>query len=157
VTDYLSRGFEHPQVDITQEADASEPDKVNVVFHITEGQQVFVRNVLFTGLHYTRPDTVARAITIHTGDPLDQTALMDTQRNLYEFALFNQVETAVENPAGDDTRKTVLLQAVEARRWALTYGFGFEAQTGTPQSQQPLRPRAVSLTPGYLWPAGTKA
>jgi outer membrane protein assembly factor BamA len=26
----------------------------------------------------------------------------------------------------------VLLQAVEARRWALTYGGGFEAQTGTP-------------------------
>jgi outer membrane protein insertion porin family len=133
VTDYLSRGFEHPQVDITQQADPSQPDKVDVVFHITEGQQVFVRKVLFTGLHYTRPDTVARAVTIHAGDPLDQTALMDTQRNLYEFALFNQVDTAVENPTGNDTRKTVLLQAVEARRWALTYGFGFEAQTGTPQ------------------------
>jgi outer membrane protein assembly complex protein YaeT len=133
VTDYLSRGFEHPQVDVTQQADASDPGKVDVVFHVTEGQQVFVRNVLFTGLHYTRPDTVARAVTIHTGDPLDQTALMDTQRNLYEFALFNQVDTAVENPSGDDSRKTVLLQAVEARRWALTYGFGFEAQTGTPQ------------------------
>jgi outer membrane protein assembly factor BamA len=26
-----------------------------------------------------------------------------------------------------------MVQAVEARRWALTYGFGFEAQTGTPQ------------------------
>jgi outer membrane protein insertion porin family len=133
VTDYLSRGFEHPQVDITQQSDPSEPDKVDVVFHITEGRQVFVRDVHFTGLHYTRPATVARAVTIHAGDPLDRTALMDTQRNLYEFALFNQVDTAVENPAGDDSRKTVLLQAVEARRWALTYGFGFEAQTGTPQ------------------------
>jgi outer membrane protein assembly complex protein YaeT len=132
VTDYLSRGFEHPQVDLTQQADPSEPDKVDIVFHVTEGQQVFVRNVLFTGLHYTRPGTVARAIAIHAGDPLNQTALMDTQRNLYEFALFSEVDTAVENPNGEDTRKTVLLQAVEARRWALTYGFGFEAQTGTP-------------------------
>jgi outer membrane protein assembly factor BamA len=75
---------------------------------------------------------VAHAITVHAGDPLNQTALQDTQRNLYEFALFNEVDTAVENPNGGDTRKTVLLQAVEARRWALTYGFGFEAQTGTP-------------------------
>ena len=33
-----------------------------------------------------------------------------------------------------DTRKTVLLQAVEARRWTFTYGLGFEAQTGTPQN-----------------------
>ena len=132
VTEYLSRGFEHPQVDIAQQPEASDSSKVDIVFHVTEGEQVFVGKVLFTGLHYTRPDTVARAITIHAGDPLNQTALMDTQRNLYEFALFNEVDTAVENPNGGDTRKTVLLQAVEARRWALTYGFGFEAQTGTP-------------------------
>jgi len=132
VTDYLSRGFERPQVEVTQQADPSDPARVEVVFHITEGQQAFVRKVLLTGLHYTRPKTVARAITIHPGDPLNQTAMMDTQRNLYEFALFNEVDTAVENPAGGDSRKTVLVQTVEARRWALTYGFGFEAQTGTP-------------------------
>ncbi len=131
-TTYLSRGFEQPQVDVTQQANPSDPSQVDIVFHITEGQQVFVRKVLLTGLHYTRPATVARAITIHPGDPLNQTALIDTQRNLYEFALFNEVDTAVENPAGGDTRKTVLVQMVEARRWALTSGFGFEAQTGTP-------------------------
>jgi outer membrane protein assembly complex protein YaeT len=132
VTNYLSRGFERPQVEVTQQADPSDAGKVDVVFHITEGQQVFVRKVLLTGIHFTRPETVARAITIHAGDPLDQTALLDTQRNLYEFALFSEVDTAVENPNGADTRKTILLQAVEARRWALTYGAGFEAQTGTP-------------------------
>ena len=132
VTNYLSRGFEQPQVDVTQQADPSDPARVDVVFHITEGQQAFVRKVLLTGLHYTRPETVARAITIHAGDPLSQTALLDTQRNLYEFALFNEVDAAVENPAGGDSQKTVLVQAVEARRWALTYGGGFEAQTGTP-------------------------
>ena len=49
------------------------------------------------------------------------------------LALFNEVDTAVENPNGGNEYKTVLLQAVEARRWALTYGFGFEAQTGQPQ------------------------
>ena len=133
VTNYLSRGFEHPQVDVTQIADSADPDKVDIVFHITEGQQVFVRKVLITGLHYTRPKTIAHAITIHPGDPLDQTAITDTQRNLYEYALFNEVDTSVQNPNGGDTRKTVLIQASEARRWALTYGFGFEAQTGTPQ------------------------
>ena len=133
VTEDLSRGFEHPQVEIAQQTAGDNPNIVNVVFHVTEGEQVFVRNVIVTGLHFTRPDTIAPAIAIHAGDPLDQTALNDTQRNLYEFALFNEVDTAVENPDGGDTRKTVLVQAVEARRWALTYGFGFEAQTGAPQ------------------------
>ena len=47
---------------------------------------------------------------------------METQRNLYDFALFSEVDTAVENPSGGEAYKTVLLQASEARRWALTYG-----------------------------------
>jgi len=133
LTDYMSRGFDHVQVEVTQKTETSDPSKVDVAFHITEGQQIFVRKVLLTGLHYTRPDTVAKAITLHPGDPLNETALMETQRNLYDFALFNEVDTAVENPSGGETYKTVLLQAAEARRWALTYGFGLEAQTGTPQ------------------------
>jgi outer membrane protein assembly complex protein YaeT len=134
LTDYMSRGFDKVQVDVTQQIEPADASKVDVVFHITEGEQVFVRKVLLTGLHSTRADTVARAITLHPGDPLNQTALAETQRNLYEFALFNEIDTAVENPSGGETYKTVLLQVSEARRWALTYGFGFETQTGTPQS-----------------------
>jgi outer membrane protein assembly complex protein YaeT len=135
LTAYMSRGFspDHVRVDVAQQAEPDDPGKVDVVFHITEGQQAFVREVQLTGLHYTRPQTVAKAITLHSGDPLNQTALMETQRNLYDFALFNEIDTAVENPSGGEKNKTVLIQAVEARRWALTYGFGFEAQTGTPQ------------------------
>jgi outer membrane protein insertion porin family len=121
-------------VEVAQKEETGDPSKVDVAFRITEGQQIFVRKVLLTGLHYTRPSTVARAITLHPGDPLNETALAETQRNFYEFALFNQVDTAVENPTGGETYKTILLQVSEARRWALTYGFGFEAQTGTPQS-----------------------
>ena len=131
---YLSRGFEQVAVAVTELPQPSDASKVDVVFHVTEGQQTFVRKVLITGLHATRRSTVERAITLHPGDPLNETALQEMQRNFYDFALFNEVDAAVENPDGGETRKTVLLQAVEARRWALTYGAGFEAQTGTPQS-----------------------
>ncbi|MDR3751999.1 MAG: POTRA domain-containing protein [Terracidiphilus sp.] len=133
LTNYYSRGFEQVRVDVVEQKEAASAGKMDVVFHITEGPQIFVRNVLVTGLHFTRPDTVERAITLNPGDPLNQTALAETQRNLYEFALFNEVNTAIQNPTGGETHKTVLLQITEARRWTLTYGFGFEAQTGTPQ------------------------
>jgi len=134
VTAYDNRGFEQAAVNVTQQPESADPDKVDVVFHINEGPQTFVRNVLLTGLENTRPQTVARAITVHGGDPLNRDALTTTQSNLYALALFNEVNTAVVNPAGDAAQKTVLLQAVEARRWTLTYGFGFEAQTGQPQN-----------------------
>lgn len=134
LTDYLSRGFDQAQVEVAEQTEAADPSKVDVVFQIHEGQQIFVRKVLLSGLHYTRPDTVAKAITLHSGDPLSQTALAQTQRNLYEFALFSEVNTAVQNPVGREPYKTVLLQMTEARRWTLTYGLGFEAQTGQPQN-----------------------
>jgi outer membrane protein assembly complex protein YaeT len=134
LTDYLSRGFDQVRVEVAQQPQKADSSKMDVTFHITEGQQIFVRKVLLTGLHFTRPETVAKAITLHPGDPLNQTALQETQRNLYDFALFSEVDTAVENPTGDEAYKTVLLQATEARRWALTFGFGFESQTGTPQN-----------------------
>jgi outer membrane protein insertion porin family len=134
LTDYLSRGFEQVHIEVEQQTETADKSLVDVIFHISEGQQIFVRKLLLTGLYYTRPDTVARAITLHSGDPLNQSALSETQRNLYEFALFNEVNTAVENPNGGEAYKTVLLQATEARRWALTYGLGFESQTGTPQN-----------------------
>lgn len=134
LTDYLSRGFDQAQIEVEEQTEAKDPAKVDVTFNIHEGQQIFVRKVLISGLHYTRPDTVAKAITLHPGDPLNQTALAQTQRNLYEFALFNEVNTAIENSTGSEPYKTVLIQTTEARRWTLTYGLGFEAQTGTPQN-----------------------
>ncbi|HEU5350528.1 MAG TPA: POTRA domain-containing protein [Terracidiphilus sp.] len=132
LTKYLSMGFDHPNVQVEQQPEKSNPNLVDITFHVTEGKQLFVRKVLLTGLHYTRPSTVARAITLHPGDPLSQTALLETQRNLYDFALFNEVDASVENPNGGETHKTVLVQTSEARRWTLTYGLGFEAQTGQP-------------------------
>jgi len=134
LTEFVSRGFDEAKVEVATQPEAEDANKVDVTFRVTEGQQIFVRNVLLTGLHFTRPDTIGRAITVHAGDPLSQQALLDTQRNLYEYALFNEIEAAVENPTGDQSEKTVLIQASEARRWVLTYGLGFEAQTGQPVS-----------------------
>jgi outer membrane protein insertion porin family len=131
-TDYMSRGFEQVRVDLDTKTSAADPTKADVVFHISEGPQIFVRDVLITGLHYTRPATIAPAIKLHPGDPLSQSALEETQRNLYDYALFNEINAAVQNPNGSEIHKTVLLQMSEARRWTFTYGGGFEIQTGTP-------------------------
>jgi outer membrane protein assembly factor BamA len=133
-TEYMSRGFEQVRVDVDEATSAGDPAKADVVFRISEGPQIFVRNVILTGLHYTRPASVARAITLHPGDPLSQAEIEETQRNMYDYALFNEINVAVQNPNGGETQKTVLLQASEARRWTFTYGGGFEVQTGNPVS-----------------------
>jgi outer membrane protein assembly factor BamA len=129
---YLDHGFGQAQVNATQQIDPANPSLVDIAINIQEGDEIFVRQVLISGLDHTRPKTVDQLVTVHPGDPLNQTALLDTQRALYNLALFNEVNTAVQNPDGDALRKNVLLQLTEAKRWDFNYGFGFEAQTGNP-------------------------
>jgi outer membrane protein insertion porin family len=131
---YLSHGFDQVRVEIRQDKNDAGADKTNVALNVTEGQQVFIDRVLLSGVEKTKPSVVQSQVLVHAGDPLDQTALLQTQRNLYNIALFNEVVAAVQNPQGDAPEKNVLLQLTEAKRWNVTYGFGFEAQTGTPQS-----------------------
>jgi outer membrane protein assembly factor BamA len=129
---YLSHGFDQARVEIKQGKDAADAAKVNVALNVTEGPQVFINHVLLSGIEHTKPGVVQKQILVHPGDPLDQSALLETQRNLYNTALFNEVVAAVQNPAGDAPTKNVLVQVTEAKRWNVTYGFGLEAQTGTP-------------------------
>jgi outer membrane protein insertion porin family len=130
---YLSHGFEQVKVEVKQAKESADADKTDVSLNVVEGQQVFINHVLLSGVVKTKPQVVKKLILVHPGDPLDQTALLETQRNLYNIALFNEVVAAVQNPAGDAPQKNVLVQVTEAKRWNVTYGFGFEAQTGTPQ------------------------
>ncbi len=133
---FVSRGFDQARVEIKQKVESADPTKTDVTLNVVEGQQVFVNKVLRSGLNHTKAKVVDGQILVHPGDPLDQSALLQTQRNLYNLALFNEVVAAVQNPTGDAPQKSVLVQLTEAKRWDVTYGFGFEAQTGTPNRGQ---------------------
>jgi outer membrane protein insertion porin family len=129
---YLAHGFAQARIEVKQDVEGGDAHKTDVVLNVTEGEQIFVDKVLVTGIDHTRPAVVDKRIKVHAGDPLNQTALLDSQRGLYDLALFNEVNTAIQDPDGNDVVKNVLIQLTEARRWDVTYGFGFEAQTGTP-------------------------
>ncbi len=129
---YLAHGFDLAQVEIQQQPDPDNKDRINVALAVSEGHQVTIDHVLLSGLVHTKPAVVQQQMLVHAEDPLDQAALLQTQRNLYNLALFNEVNTAVQNPTGNAPSKNVLVQITEAKRWDVTYGFGFEAQTGTP-------------------------
>ena len=132
---YLSNGFDQAKVEVTQKIEGGDQTLTDVGYNVVEGEQVFIGRVLQSGVHHTRQKVVDEQLRVHAGDPLDQSALLETQRNLYDLALFNEVIADVQNPAGDAEQKNVVLQTVEAKRWNVTYGFGFEAQTGVPACQ----------------------
>lgn len=129
---YLAHGYDKAQVNLFQQPEANNPNLVDVTLNINEGQQFQVRKLLVSGVRFTKPATINEQITIDRNQPLDESALLATQRKLYNLALFNQVNAAIQNPSGEQLKKNVLLQLTEAKRWDITYGFGFQVQTGTP-------------------------
>jgi outer membrane protein insertion porin family len=152
---YLRHGYDHAQVTVKQEPTPKDSSVVNVHLHVAEGEQLFVRRVLISGLHYTKQSTVSDRILVHPGQPLNQSGLLETQRKLYDLTLFNEVNAAVQNPAGDEQEKNVLLQFDEAKRWNVNYGVGFQVQTGNPSTNcNPVTLIQLGLNPNSCSPNG---
>ncbi len=142
---YYNHGFPSVQFEAAASLIPDEPHRMQVVYTITEGEQVFVDHVLVSGREYTRPYIVNREMRIDSGDPLSQARMVDSQRRLYDLGLFNQVDTAVQNPDGQEPSKDVLFNLQEARRWTFRYGGGIEFATGNiPTTNNPQGSTGVS-------------
>jgi outer membrane protein insertion porin family len=150
-TYYFSKGYDNAQVSLFQEADPDHLDAVDFTMKIMSGKQFFVRKVIVSGVERTKPAVVQQRITLHPDDPLNQTALLLMQRRLYDLALFNEVNTAIQNPNGDESYKNILLNLTEAKRWDISYGFGFEVQTGAPAEGclSPAEQALLGITNSY--------
>lgn len=147
---YFNRGFPSVQMNNSAVYADGTHTSMDVVYDIHEGSQEFVSRVLVSGVEHTKPHIVNRALVIRSGTPLSQERMLQTQRNLYDLGIFNEVQTAIENPEGDEKRKDVLFQIKEAKRWTFNYGFGIEigtgldtAQGGSPQGQTGVSPRVI--------------
>jgi outer membrane protein insertion porin family len=132
LNEYFNNGFPNATFEASATPAAGEPNRMDVTYRIGEGDQIFVDQVLVRGLNYTRPSIVQHEIQIHPGDPVSQIAMLDTQRHLYDLGIFNQVDTAIQNPDGKEPDKNILLDVREAKRYTFDYGGGLEIQTGSP-------------------------
>lgn len=146
---YFDNGFSTATVDVAYVAAPAGTDglpRVGVTFTIHEGEQFFINQVFLDGLNYTRPGVARRELRVRPGEPLSQSDMLETQRRLYDLGLFSEVETAIQNPDGTESRKNVVITAREAKRYTFDYGGGLEFQTGQPAvgTNQPLGQTGVS-------------
>jgi outer membrane protein assembly complex protein YaeT len=150
LTYYFNRGFPNANLEITTTPTPGQQNREDVTYAIHEGERFTVNQVLVGGLDHTRDYIVQREIQVHAGDPLSQQDLLDTQTKLYDLGIFNQVDTAVQNPEGTDPQKTVLVQVQEAKRYTFTYDGGLEFETGLPAgSTAPQGHTGVSPRVGF--------
>ena len=123
---YFDQGFPDAQFDAKETPAGT--NRVDLVYHITEGQRVDVSSVLLAGYRYTRPGIISRQVTMKPGGPLREGDVIATQQKLYNLAIFDRVQVAPQNPEGTYPEKNVVVAVEEGKRYTLSYGFGFEAQ-----------------------------
>jgi outer membrane protein insertion porin family len=159
---YFQNGFPNAAFEWSATPSPADPKQVDLRYTIREGEQIFVRQVLFNpgGLKHTRPSLVYRNLTLNPGDPLSPTAMSETQRRLYDLGVFSRVDMAIQDPDGATNQKYVLYDLEEARRYSLSLGFGAEfARIGgcvycldAPAGQTGFSPRvSLGLTRSNLW------
>ena len=67
-----------------------------------------------------------RRITLAPRSPISQARIGESQQKLYDLGIFSKVQTALQNPDGDEDSKNVLFQLDEASKYSFNVGFGAE-------------------------------
>lgn len=118
-------GFSEAALDIKVERGTT-PDQIELVYKIESGKQHFVREVLVTGLKNTNASLVSKRISFKPGDPLSNNEVYASQRRLYDLGIFAKVDTAQQNPDGQEISKILLFNLEEASRLSFSGGLGAE-------------------------------
>ncbi len=103
-----------------------ESQTVNLLYAITEGRRNFVRKVIISGLYRTHPSLVEKRIRIQDGEPLSMLKVNDIARELTDYGIFSNVNTALQDANGANQYKYVLYDFDEAARYSFNVGFGLE-------------------------------
>ncbi len=119
----------------TRAAAVGRPE-VALVYHIDEGKQVRVSDILICGYDHARRGVIAREVQVKSGGPLREGEVIDTQRLLYNLGIFTRVTIAPQNPDGSDPKRlsTSSSRKRNAIRWAMVEGSRCNASGGTGSS-----------------------
>ena len=158
---YFDNGFPNATFEWSS-TPAGKPHLVDLRFTIGEGNAESVREVLINqgALKTTRPALIYRNLHLNPGDPLSPTAITETQRRLYDLGVFSRVDTAIQNPDGESSRKYVLYEMEEARRYSFAVGLGAQLTRiggcttclDAPAGQTGFSPRvSLDFTRSNLW------
>lgn len=124
---YLNEGIDGTRFE-SHAAPGAAPNRVMLTYEINEGHPVTVARILLDGNQHTRPEVIHRQVLMKQGGPLREGDVISTQRNLYSLGIFNRVAVAPQNPEGDESAKTMMVDVQEGKRFTLGYGAGIEVQ-----------------------------
>jgi outer membrane protein assembly complex protein YaeT len=120
---YYGRGYLHASFEF-YETPSTQSHEMDLRYIVVPGVQEYVRGVIVTGLETTKRHLVTDRIGLREDEPLSLTEETESQRRLYDLGIFARVNTALQNPDGDENDKYVLYDLDEARHYSLNVGVG---------------------------------
>jgi len=142
-TVYLNRGVRGTEV--VSRVERSPENRVSLVYEITEGRPVTIRDVFVTGNRVTRNTVIRRELRVGKGGEADYAGIQESKRRLETLGIFSEVR--VEEVGTGPEEEVVVVTVREGERNYAGLGLGF----------QTLNPVSGSLAdwPNDFRPRGT--
>jgi outer membrane protein insertion porin family len=121
---YRNQGFQNVSV-ISQLAFADNQRQVAITWMVREGDQITIDRILINGNSRIATDLIQRELTIRSGGPISDDAMLESQRRLAELGLFRRVRIT-ELPRSGSLTRDVLVDLEEADTTTIDYGGGLE-------------------------------
>jgi outer membrane protein insertion porin family len=123
---YLDRGYLNAEVNATVNRHQDDPHQVDVTYSIKQNQQVRVSQVVYLGQKRTRKTLIAKTAALGPEEPLSQGKLLAGESELYNLGIFDWSSVGPRRPITTQTDEEAVVKVHEAKRNAITYGFGLE-------------------------------
>lgn len=123
---YADLGYPSATVDAAPNFSADRTT-ASPIFTIREGTRTFVDHVLIVGNVRTSTATIERELQLKAGDPLSETAKIESRRRLAALGLFRRIQVS-DVGHGDETRRDLLVTVEESPATTMVFGSGFEGR-----------------------------
>jgi outer membrane protein insertion porin family len=124
---YGEEGYLYVGVDAHKETTER---RVDVDFRITEGEPSRVRQVRITGNTKTKEKVVRRQIVIHPGEIFSRSALVRSQREVFQLGFFEDVRVDFDRAGSSTSDIDIIFDVKEKQTGTLQAGAGYSSDGG---------------------------
>jgi len=127
VSSYLDLGYLKAAVQQTSEPLSSDPHRFQVLYEITEGQQVLTGRVVTLGREHTNQALITRAVApLKPGAPVVESELFASESRLFAHNVFDWSQVNLRRRISSQDEEDVIVKVHEAKRNDIEYGIGFQ-------------------------------
>jgi outer membrane protein insertion porin family len=124
---YAERGYIYVGIDPRKVTNGR---TVALQFQVTEGEPSMVRQVRISGNTRTKEKVIRRQLVIHPGEKFSRTALMRSQRDVFQLGFFEDVKVDFERAGTGSSDIDIVFEVKEKQTGTLQAGAGFSSDGG---------------------------